>query len=383
MTKVKVGDVSKRVELRNKLNCKGFRWYLNNIFPESVIIPSFDKIGQIQKFGSKYCLDRLGRSRNRQIGIHKCHGHGYSQGFALQKNKQIVFHHSKCLSRAQQEKPVVPIALNQKVVFMKSALVNPKGLAGLNKLANLKKSKNLVPQLDPIVLNETSEFIEPALVNPNQLTNLNRQSNLKSQKRVVPQEPAPIVPQHVFNKPALVNANQLANLNKLAYIKKQTIAVPQKLEPIDLNETNAFDKTVFGNPKQLTDLNQLAAFKKQKNAAAQEMVPIVPNRKSAFNKSALTDLKESQNLNETNVVFKAARVNAKKLRNLNKVANLKKGKSVVPQELAEVEEEEEIIDLDDPDFLTPEINTSNHVVLLKCNATNGDKWNYIEAVRKS
>lgn len=33
---VDVGDVSKRLALRNKLNCKSFRWYLKHIYPEFV-----------------------------------------------------------------------------------------------------------------------------------------------------------------------------------------------------------------------------------------------------------------------------------------------------------------------------------------------------------
>lgn len=95
--------MSKRVALRNKLKCKGFDWYLKNIFPESVMVTKMKKIGQIQKAGSKFCIDRLGRKLNRQIGIYKCHGHGTSQAFAYLSNHQIVFHHSECLSLAQKE----------------------------------------------------------------------------------------------------------------------------------------------------------------------------------------------------------------------------------------------------------------------------------------
>lgn len=54
-------------------------------------------------------LIREGRNENRQIGIYQCHGHGYSQGFAYQKNQQIVFHHSLCLSLAKWENVSEPI----------------------------------------------------------------------------------------------------------------------------------------------------------------------------------------------------------------------------------------------------------------------------------
>lgn len=35
----------------------------------------------------------------------------------------------------------------------------------------------------------------------------------------------------------------------------------------------------------------------------------------------------------------------------------------------------------DPNILTPNMNTTNHVVNLKCNATNGEKWLYDNIVR--
>lgn len=109
MKKVKGGDVSERMALRQRLKCKSFQWYLNNIFPESVMTFGPQEIGQIQRVGSKFCLDRLGRNENRQIGIYQCHGHGYAQAFAYQKNQQIVFHHSLCLGLAKWEKVSEPI----------------------------------------------------------------------------------------------------------------------------------------------------------------------------------------------------------------------------------------------------------------------------------
>lgn len=36
--------------------------------------------------------------------------------------------------------------------------------------------------------------------------------------------------------------------------------------------------------------------------------------------------------------------------------------------------------LNDPNILTPNMNTTNHVVLLVCNATSGEKWSYNEEV---
>lgn len=42
-----VGDLSKRIALRNQLRCKGFHWYLKNVFPESVMIAGYQILGQV------------------------------------------------------------------------------------------------------------------------------------------------------------------------------------------------------------------------------------------------------------------------------------------------------------------------------------------------
>lgn len=100
--------MTERIALREQLKCKGFHWYLENIFPESAMSIGPVKIGQMQRIGSTYCMDRLGRAINRQIGINKCHGNGYSQGFSYQKNNQIVFHPSLCLGIAHKENVTEP-----------------------------------------------------------------------------------------------------------------------------------------------------------------------------------------------------------------------------------------------------------------------------------
>lgn len=58
---------------------------------------------QVNLVNTRLCLDRSGRNENEQIGIFKCHGHGYQQGFSYQNDQRIIFHHSLCLSLAQIE----------------------------------------------------------------------------------------------------------------------------------------------------------------------------------------------------------------------------------------------------------------------------------------
>lgn len=46
---VNAGDVTERLQLRERLKCKDFRWYLENIYPESSMPVNFHHVGAVSE----------------------------------------------------------------------------------------------------------------------------------------------------------------------------------------------------------------------------------------------------------------------------------------------------------------------------------------------
>ncbi|XP_026466118.1 polypeptide N-acetylgalactosaminyltransferase 5-like isoform X2 [Ctenocephalides felis] len=102
---VDVGDVSERKALRERLQCKSFRWYLENIYPESQMPLDYHYLGDIRNVETKNCLDTMSRKSGENLGISYCHGLGGNQVFAYTKRQQIMSD-DNCLDAAHPNGPV-------------------------------------------------------------------------------------------------------------------------------------------------------------------------------------------------------------------------------------------------------------------------------------
>ncbi|XP_026321699.1 polypeptide N-acetylgalactosaminyltransferase 5 isoform X2 [Hyposmocoma kahamanoa] len=102
---VPLGDVTERKALRERLKCKSFRWYLENIYPESQMPLEYYYLGEIRNAETSNCLDTLGGKAGQPLGMGYCHGMGGNQVFAYTKRKQIMSD-DNCLDAANPRGPV-------------------------------------------------------------------------------------------------------------------------------------------------------------------------------------------------------------------------------------------------------------------------------------
>ncbi|KAL4707826.1 hypothetical protein ACJJTC_001772 [Scirpophaga incertulas] len=88
--KIDFGNVSKRLELRKKLKCKSFQWYLENVYPSLDLPDNYAASGQIYSI-SNYggCLDSSNHLYKLGIGFLPCHGQGGNQYWVYTKDGEL------------------------------------------------------------------------------------------------------------------------------------------------------------------------------------------------------------------------------------------------------------------------------------------------------
>ncbi|CAF3687882.1 unnamed protein product [Rotaria sordida] len=111
------GDVTSRKLLRKKLQCKSFKWYLTEIYPELSMPEKGIAIGEIRNFDDDYCVDANTESANfnRSVISFPCHNQGGNQFFMLSKMGEIRRDHG-CLD---YQGGMEDVNKNDKVIVMK------------------------------------------------------------------------------------------------------------------------------------------------------------------------------------------------------------------------------------------------------------------------
>jgi len=89
------GDVSSRKKLRENLQCKSFKWYLDTIFPEMFIPGNAVASGEIRNgwegHGAQMCIDSPAKKgdMHKPVGVYPCHLQGGNQYWMMSKNGEI------------------------------------------------------------------------------------------------------------------------------------------------------------------------------------------------------------------------------------------------------------------------------------------------------
>ncbi|XP_032822177.1 polypeptide N-acetylgalactosaminyltransferase 3-like isoform X2 [Petromyzon marinus] len=85
------GDISERLRLRERLQCKNFTWYLNSVYPEA-FVPDLnpEAFGALLNRGRGQCLDTGGESsQGKPLILYTCHGMGGNQYFEYTWQREL------------------------------------------------------------------------------------------------------------------------------------------------------------------------------------------------------------------------------------------------------------------------------------------------------
>ncbi|XP_070403757.1 polypeptide N-acetylgalactosaminyltransferase 12 isoform X2 [Nothobranchius furzeri] len=131
------GDVTERKMLKQRLGCKNFKWYLDNIYPD-IFIPQDQPgmFGMLKNRGkTNYCFDYNPIDENAIVGqrviLYPCHGMGQNQFFEHTSDGEISYNTrapagcivgdnvSTYLTVQLCKKRGQPVPLDQKFIFQK------------------------------------------------------------------------------------------------------------------------------------------------------------------------------------------------------------------------------------------------------------------------
>ncbi|XP_021693979.1 N-acetylgalactosaminyltransferase 7 [Aedes aegypti] len=88
-----MGDISEQLALKERLQCKSFQWYMDNVAYDVLdkypALPANLFWGELKNSGTEKCVDALGRQPPAMIGLQHCHGQGHNQLIRLNAAGQL------------------------------------------------------------------------------------------------------------------------------------------------------------------------------------------------------------------------------------------------------------------------------------------------------
>lgn len=97
---VPMGSIEERLQLRKRLGCQSFQWYLDNVFPElKVPAAGGERLASLRQ--GSLCLDTLGGSEGSPVGLFACHGAGGNQHWSLAS--RLIAHGGLCVTLDEEQ----------------------------------------------------------------------------------------------------------------------------------------------------------------------------------------------------------------------------------------------------------------------------------------
>ena len=95
LSNVDVGDLKGRMKFKQNMQCKNFKWYLDNVYPQKFILDSPDHVfayGRLRNEPSGLCIDTLQHDDKDSyaLGVYACHQYvTSSQFFSFSRDYQL------------------------------------------------------------------------------------------------------------------------------------------------------------------------------------------------------------------------------------------------------------------------------------------------------